>query len=118
MKKESGTARSPADGEGLSIDVKGRELRQGVPREVRISEKQAADALRASESRYRGLFENVLEGVYQTSTDGKIAAANPSLIRVLGSGASALRKTGIDKMPSAVPPPRRRVRTTPTEEAE
>src|SRR5881227_3263075 len=45
IKKEIGTARAPADGEGLSIDVKGRDLMQGVPREVRISEKQAADAL-------------------------------------------------------------------------
>jgi len=38
IKKEIGTARAPADGEGLSIDVKGRDLMQGVPREVRISE--------------------------------------------------------------------------------
>ena len=45
IKKEIGTARAPADGEGLSIDVKGRDLMQGVPREVRISEKQAAEAL-------------------------------------------------------------------------
>ena len=45
IKKEIGTARAPADGEGLSIEVKGRDLMQGVPREVRISEKQAADAL-------------------------------------------------------------------------
>src|SRR5487761_2291257 len=45
IKKEIGTARSPADGEGLAIEVKGRDLMQGVPREVRISEKQASDAL-------------------------------------------------------------------------
>ena len=45
IKKEIGTARAPVDGEGLSIEVKGRDLMQGVPREVRISEKQAADAL-------------------------------------------------------------------------
>src|SRR5919112_1008614 len=45
IKKEIGTARIPADGEGLSIDVKGRDLMQGVPREVRISERQAAEAL-------------------------------------------------------------------------
>ncbi|KQY96708.1 rod shape-determining protein [Brevundimonas sp. Root1423] len=44
-KKDIGTARIPADGEGLSIDVKGRDLMQGVPREVRISERQAAEAL-------------------------------------------------------------------------
>jgi rod shape-determining protein MreB len=45
IKKEIGTARAPADGEGLAIEVKGRDLMQGVPREVRISEKQASDAL-------------------------------------------------------------------------
>ena len=45
IKKEIGTARAPADGEGLSIEVKGRDLMQGVPREVRNSEKQASDAL-------------------------------------------------------------------------
>src|SRR5471030_2064373 len=45
IKKEIGTARAPDDGEGLAIEVKGRDLMQGVPREVRISEKQAADAL-------------------------------------------------------------------------
>src|SRR5580693_907071 len=45
IKKEIGTARTPEDGVGLAIDVKGRDLMQGVPREVRISEKQAADAV-------------------------------------------------------------------------
>src|SRR6201998_1961284 len=45
IKKEIGTARTPEDGYGLAIDVKGRDLMQGVPREVRISEKQAADAV-------------------------------------------------------------------------
>ena len=45
IKKDIGTARIPSDGEGLSIEVKGRDLMQGVPREVRISEKQASDAL-------------------------------------------------------------------------
>src|SRR6202050_5173529 len=44
IKKDIGTARVPHDGEGLSIEVKGRDLMQGVPREVRINEKQAADA--------------------------------------------------------------------------
>ena len=46
--------------------------------------KKAADALRKSEARFRGLFENVLEGVYQTSVDGRIISANPSLARMLG----------------------------------
>jgi len=45
IKKEIGTARPPEDGIGISIDVKGRDLMQGVPREVRVTEKQAADAV-------------------------------------------------------------------------
>jgi rod shape-determining protein MreB len=45
IKKEIGTARPPVDGDGLAIEVKGRDLMQGVPREVRISEKQASDSL-------------------------------------------------------------------------
>ena len=44
-KKESGTARAPANGEGIAIEVKGRDLMQGVPREVRVTEKQAAEAI-------------------------------------------------------------------------
>jgi len=45
IKKEIGSARQPEDGVGLSIDVKGRDLMQGVPREVRVTEKQACDAI-------------------------------------------------------------------------
>ena len=45
IKKEIGTARAPEEGDGLAIDVKGRDLMQGVPREVRVAEKQAAEAL-------------------------------------------------------------------------
>jgi diguanylate cyclase (GGDEF)-like protein/PAS domain S-box-containing protein len=41
-------------------------------------------ALKASESRYRELYENVVAGVFQMSPDGKFMAANPALVRLLG----------------------------------
>ena len=41
-------------------------------------------ALKASEQRYRELFQNVTAGVFQTTTDGKFMAANPALVRMLG----------------------------------
>jgi len=41
-------------------------------------------ALKASESRYRELYENVVAGVFQTTPDGKFMAANPALVRLLG----------------------------------
>ena len=50
-----------------------------------ITERKSAEhALRRSEERFRGLFENVLEGVYQSTPDGRIIAANPMLLRMLG----------------------------------
>jgi PAS domain S-box-containing protein len=49
-----------------------------------ITERKAAEtALRRSEERFRSLFENVLEGVYQSTPDGRILAANPMLLKML-----------------------------------
>jgi PAS domain S-box-containing protein len=50
----------------------------------RTPESEAREALRISEAEYRGLFENILEGVYRTLPDGQILAANPALVRMLG----------------------------------
>lgn len=51
---------------------------------IAIERKQGEAALRASEARYRGLFENVVEGVYRASVDGKLESANPALVEMLG----------------------------------
>jgi two-component system, cell cycle sensor histidine kinase and response regulator CckA len=49
-----------------------------------ITERKSAEyALRRSEERFRNLFEHVLEGVYQSTPDGRILAANPMLLRML-----------------------------------
>ena len=44
----------------------------------------AESALRISEKKYRALFENAVEGIFQTTPDGKFIAANPSLLKILG----------------------------------
>ncbi|PZO37234.1 MAG: diguanylate cyclase [Leptolyngbya sp.] len=41
-------------------------------------------ALRASESRFRNIFENSTVGIYNTTGDGKFIAVNPSLATMLG----------------------------------
>ncbi len=46
--------------------------------------KHAETALRRSEARFRNLFENIVEGVYQSTPDGRILAANPMLLNMLG----------------------------------
>jgi PAS domain S-box-containing protein len=40
--------------------------------------------LKESEEKYRRLFDNAVEGVFQTTPDGRFLSANPSLARILG----------------------------------
>ncbi len=44
----------------------------------------AESALHESEEQYRSLFENAVLGIYLTSTDGRIIAANRALVAMLG----------------------------------
>jgi PAS domain S-box-containing protein len=39
---------------------------------------------RKAERKYRSIFENALEGIYQTTLDGRILSANPAFARILG----------------------------------
>jgi rod shape-determining protein MreB len=45
IKKEIGTAKKPADGIGQTIEIKGRDLMNGVPNEITINQGQVAEAL-------------------------------------------------------------------------
>ena len=45
VKKEVGSATMPADNEGMSVMIKGRDLMNGVPREIRVSEAMIAESL-------------------------------------------------------------------------
>jgi diguanylate cyclase (GGDEF)-like protein/PAS domain S-box-containing protein len=51
---------------------------------IAIERRRSEDALRESERRFRGLFDNVVEGVYQVTMDGYLLSANPALIAMLG----------------------------------
>jgi PAS domain S-box-containing protein len=46
--------------------------------------KQAEAALRQAEEKYRGIFENAIEGIYQSSPDGKLLSANPAMAAIHG----------------------------------
>ena len=45
IKKEIGTACAPEDGEGRTMEIKGRDLMNGVPKELVVSQRQIAEAL-------------------------------------------------------------------------
>jgi PAS domain S-box-containing protein len=58
--------------------------RKALPIGVAVQRILADEALRLSEEKYRGLFENAVLGMYQTTPDGEILMANPALVRMLG----------------------------------
>jgi PAS domain S-box-containing protein len=49
-------------------------------------QKQAEEAIRQAEERYRHIFENAVEGIFRTTLDGKYQVVNPALARLHGFG--------------------------------
>ncbi len=44
----------------------------------------AEEALRQSEARYRSIFENAVEGMYQSTPEGRFMSVNPAFARITG----------------------------------
>jgi len=51
---------------------------------ISIENAKLYNSLEESEKKYRSLYENALEGIYQSASDGKLIGANPSLARIMG----------------------------------
>ena len=51
---------------------------------ISIENAKLYDSLGESEKKYRSLYENALEGIYQSAPDGQLIGANPSLARIMG----------------------------------
>ncbi len=64
----------------LNPQLLGRAIRYAI-------ERQRADAaLLEAEEKYRGIFEHIVEGIFQTSPDGHYLSANSALARIYGYG--------------------------------
>ncbi len=74
-----------------------------------IHRQQTEVALREAEARYRGIFENAVEGIFQTTPDGHFLAINPALARMLGySSSKELMAEVTDARQFFIDPSRRR----------
>jgi len=51
---------------------------------IAIQRRLAEEALRSSEAKFRGLFESIAEGVYQSGHDGRLLSVNPAFAAILG----------------------------------
>ncbi len=60
-------------------------LRANTQLKIEIAERKVVgEALRKAERKYRTIFENAVEGIYQSSPSGRFLSANPSLARIMG----------------------------------
>ncbi len=66
IKTEIGTARMPDDGRGQRIEVRGRDLLNGVPKEMEINQAQIAEALNET---VQTIVEAVMTALEQTPPD-------------------------------------------------
>lgn len=46
--------------------------------------KRAQEALRVSEEKYRNIFENAVEGIFQSTPDGRLLSVNPTQAKIFG----------------------------------
>jgi diguanylate cyclase (GGDEF)-like protein/PAS domain S-box-containing protein len=51
---------------------------------IAIERKRVDEALKQAEEKYRSIFENAVEGIFQTTPEGYYSAANPMLAQIYG----------------------------------
>jgi PAS domain S-box-containing protein len=59
-------------------------LVQPVDPDVLVATAKALLRLRRAEEKYRSIFENAVEGIFQTSIEGRLLTANPMFARMFG----------------------------------
>ena len=78
------------DGKTFPVEIvanffiyKGKEYHSGLARNI-TERKIMEETLRKSEEKYRSIFDNAVEGIFQTTADGKYISVNPALARMVG----------------------------------
>lgn len=61
-----------------------------------VQRRTAEEALQRAERQYRGIFENALEGLYQSTVDGRFVRVNPAFARMLGYASPAEVVTAVN----------------------
>jgi PAS domain S-box-containing protein len=80
------------DGDYRYIHARGQVFTDDAGKPVRMAgtclditeRERAEEALKKSEEKYRGIFENAVEGIYQTTPQGQYISVNPAYVRMLG----------------------------------
>ncbi len=70
---------------GKFIEIDDKKYLLSVARDI-TERRQAEEALKTSEEKFRDLFDNAVEGVYNTSPGGRLLNANMAFSRMFGYG--------------------------------
>ena len=68
-----------------------------------VTPDETLEALRRAEQKYRSIFEHCLEGIFQTTPEGKYISANPALARMYGYDSAEELIAGINKHLKPIP---------------
>jgi PAS domain S-box-containing protein len=80
------TSYSAGNSKSIKQDMPYVELRSFVETLRRMGEQidEQLTVIQQAERKYRSIFENALEGIYQSKPDGRIISANPAFAAILG----------------------------------
>ena len=65
--------------------------------------RESVEGLQESEAKYRGIFENAIEGLFRLSPQGRLLSANPTFLRLIGASPSAAAPGGSPPSAAAAP---------------
>ncbi len=82
-RKDGSIIRVLLDLECIKDEQGGDVYLQGTLQDI-TKTKEAEEALREAEEKYRNIYENAIEGIFRTTPDGRIISVNPAFARMLG----------------------------------
>jgi two-component system, cell cycle sensor histidine kinase and response regulator CckA len=85
---------------GVPLIMRGRQIGTIGLYEDITERKTAERAQRAAEDRLRTLFENAIEGIFQTTAEGRYLSANPALARLFGYSTPAEMMEAVENIGS------------------
>jgi PAS domain S-box-containing protein len=62
------------------------------------AERKVAEALRESQEKYRSIFRNAIEGIFQSTPEGRFIDVNPAFVRIIGYQSPKEMITGISNI--------------------
>jgi two-component system cell cycle sensor histidine kinase/response regulator CckA len=69
---------------------------------LRRERQEFLEALRDAEARYRSIFENALEGIFRTTSDGRGLAVNPAMAQIFGYESANALVSEVNDLPGSL----------------